>query len=444
MENNMLSTKSGESDQYKRVTFQNTSISRGAFNNGLSMNVSHRNRNQTLEPRSVCIEPEFSEPVEEFTSCDYKDSSTMFQSHLFSKNFYGNQNSKRNLRSQPYNIPQKSLITRNSYKTDTIDNKDIYKNQSIMYSHNLNIHKIPEMHEHITFFSPQQYSASQHCGPRNPQILKIHNVPSFSNYQNVQFPLYLHNQGNEEIEDGILFPHTAHSQTTNCISKDCSLMVKQQAKINAAATQSTPNNLTNHNFQYEAPHTVNQSIQYFSGHNTEVNRQNEALKKYEPHSNKISVADKKKTEDVTEAKNTNTKKSSWLSQVNVKPRLQHFIGSVGQVIRWHQMTKKLDIHAFYETTGTFETVRNGKYFSQRILFIRGEAAYSPPVLQAVFYAIDRELPKFQRGQLITCVGRMIGGNKLHIFDAWETTKESQNGIKRASSLCQRILQEGTM
>lgn len=51
--------------------------------------------------------------------------------------------------------------------------------------------------------------------------------------------------------------------------------------------------------------------------------------------------------------------------------------------------------------GTFEFMRNGKYFSQRILFIRGGAAYCHTVLQAVFYAIDRELPKFQRGQLIT-------------------------------------------
>lgn len=40
-----------------------------------------------------------------------------------------------------------------------------------------------------------------------------------------------------------------------------------------------------------------------------------------------------------------------------------------------------------------------------------------------------------------CVGRMVGSNKLQIFNIWPSASEDLIGLQRTSFLCQRNVQE---
>ncbi|PSN47660.1 hypothetical protein C0J52_23654 [Blattella germanica] len=62
-----------------------------------------------------------------------------------------------------------------------------------------------------------------------------------------------------------------------------------------------------------------------------------------------------------------------------------------------------------------------------------------PVLQCIFYDIDRPLPLFQKGQLVRCVGKLERKNKLRAFSVRTATAAEKSGLQRVSFICQRTV-----
>uniref|UniRef100_A0A1B6D8T8 Uncharacterized protein n=1 Tax=Clastoptera arizonana TaxID=38151 RepID=A0A1B6D8T8_9HEMI len=127
-----------------------------------------------------------------------------------------------------------------------------------------------------------------------------------------------------------------------------------------------------------------------------------------------------------------------------KVEKRFYIGSIGQVIHWHQLAKEANIFAFYQVSATIVSVKNGKSLCTHNLLLKDENGSDSSTLQAVFYSIDRNLPDVQPGQFTTFVGRMVGARKFQVFDMWPTTLKEQAGIRRISFLCQRTLQEASL
>ncbi|XP_046679924.1 histone acetyltransferase KAT6A-like [Homalodisca vitripennis] len=142
---------------------------------------------------------------------------------------------------------------------------------------------------------------------------------------------------------------------------------------------------------------------------------------------------------------TATKSSSGSKKTPSKPKIssvsrkRFFIGSIDQVVRWHKMAKEAQLHTIYEITAVLDSVSLSPTGLYRMI-LRSEQRNGTLPLQAIFYPIDRELPKINVGELITCVGQMVGSNKLQVYNMWQVT-ESLAGLKRVSFICQRTLHE---
>uniref|UniRef100_A0A1B6EHJ3 Uncharacterized protein n=1 Tax=Cuerna arida TaxID=1464854 RepID=A0A1B6EHJ3_9HEMI len=134
-----------------------------------------------------------------------------------------------------------------------------------------------------------------------------------------------------------------------------------------------------------------------------------------------------------------SKKTPSKPKISSVSRKRFFIGSIDQVVRWHKMAKEAQLYTIYEITAVLDSVSLSPSGLYRMI-LRSEQRNGTLPLQAIFYPIDRELPKINVGELITCVGQMVGSNKLQIFNMWPVT-ESLAGLKRISFICQRTLHE---
>jgi hypothetical protein len=68
------------------------------------------------------------------------------------------------------------------------------------------------------------------------------------------------------------------------------------------------------------------------------------------------------------------------------------------------------------------------------LLLRDEAG---PVLQVLFYEIDRPMPKLQPGQLVRVVGRMISRARLQAFSVRPASEVERCSMQRSSFVCHR-------
>uniref|UniRef100_A0A1B6MDJ8 Uncharacterized protein n=1 Tax=Graphocephala atropunctata TaxID=36148 RepID=A0A1B6MDJ8_9HEMI len=137
--------------------------------------------------------------------------------------------------------------------------------------------------------------------------------------------------------------------------------------------------------------------------------------------------------------NIGTKKTQYKPKISSVSRKRFFVGSIDQVVRWHKMAKEAQLYTIYEVAAVLESVSLSSSGVYKMILCSEQKKGTLP-LQAVFYPIDRELPTAKIGELVTCVGRMVGTNKMQVFNMWPVS-DSLAGLKRVSFLCQRTLQE---
>uniref|UniRef100_A0A1B0ETQ1 Uncharacterized protein n=2 Tax=Lutzomyia longipalpis TaxID=7200 RepID=A0A1B0ETQ1_LUTLO len=102
-----------------------------------------------------------------------------------------------------------------------------------------------------------------------------------------------------------------------------------------------------------------------------------------------------------------TKKNSMNSVDTPKlpPRssMKLMTGNLAQIMEIEKGRDPFADNYLYETYANLQKIKDGTYSCEKILLLRNERG---PLLNALFYEIDRPLPdNIQEGQLVRCIGR---------------------------------------
>ncbi|KAF5306947.1 hypothetical protein FQA39_LY00177 [Lamprigera yunnana] len=103
-----------------------------------------------------------------------------------------------------------------------------------------------------------------------------------------------------------------------------------------------------------------------------------------------------------------------------------FTGTAEKIVKWHKIHK--DYFCFYEVMSSFVSIQEGTIRQQTIFILRDKKG---PILQVVHYANDHiYLPNFCVGQMLRCVGHMVGPNIMHGVSIREAKMEEIASLQR--------------
>ncbi|XP_065219152.1 uncharacterized protein LOC135844746 [Planococcus citri] len=126
------------------------------------------------------------------------------------------------------------------------------------------------------------------------------------------------------------------------------------------------------------------------------------------------------------------------SQQIIDRKMIHLVGCVEHVMKWDQTLKNASVSVIYNVLGSFVNTINGCWPMEKCIFIKGN---NGTVLECSFFEIDRPCPVFTRGQFVSCIGQMIGIQKLKLYDIQILEESQRSETQRAIFLSQRMTQE---
>ncbi|KAJ9598506.1 hypothetical protein L9F63_010826 [Diploptera punctata] len=150
--------------------------------------------------------------------------------------------------------------------------------------------------------------------------------------------------------------------------------------------------------------------------------------KYKSVTSKANVT----TEDKTNA-HTIENAQSLLKQREDKP-LRIFTGTIDKILKWQNVPDSIDV--LMEVIAPFVAFGTSDRRTSKMILLRDRGT---PVLQCIFYEVDRKLPSFNKGELIRCVGKMLAKNKMWTFSIRAASPVEKAGIQRISFVSQRSL-----
>ncbi|XP_049857558.1 spermatogenesis-associated protein 22 isoform X2 [Schistocerca gregaria] len=111
-------------------------------------------------------------------------------------------------------------------------------------------------------------------------------------------------------------------------------------------------------------------------------------------------------------------------------------GTVDKIVKWEKILSFANL--LFEVFGSLVSVQPGMKYPQKVLMLREPTG---PILQCIFYEIDRRLPSLQTGDYIRCVGWFIGKTKMQIVSVREVTPAERSSIQRLGFISQRAAQD---
>ncbi|XP_058171961.1 uncharacterized protein LOC131286967 [Anopheles ziemanni] len=117
--------------------------------------------------------------------------------------------------------------------------------------------------------------------------------------------------------------------------------------------------------------------------------------------------------------------------LDAKATLRIVSGTIDQILKIIREQPKYPL--LLETVANVLVVKSGTRAKERVILLRGHNA--GPVLQAVYYEIDADLPPLGAGDLVRCVGRIQPvGNRLQILKITRTTEQHDRAIARLQTV----------
>ncbi|KAF5277174.1 hypothetical protein FQR65_LT03880 [Abscondita terminalis] len=106
--------------------------------------------------------------------------------------------------------------------------------------------------------------------------------------------------------------------------------------------------------------------------------------------------------------------------------LRIFTGTAEKIIKWHKIKK--DYFCYFEIIGAIVALEEGSVSNQKIMLLRDKKG---PILQVIHYAHDYiNIENFFVGQMLRCVGRMVGPNIMHGLSIREAKDDEVMALQR--------------
>ncbi|KFB51156.1 hypothetical protein ZHAS_00019414 [Anopheles sinensis] len=117
--------------------------------------------------------------------------------------------------------------------------------------------------------------------------------------------------------------------------------------------------------------------------------------------------------------------------LDAKATLRIVSGTIDHILKIIREQPKYPL--LLETVANVLSVKAGTRAKEKVVLLRHHNA--GPVLQAVYYEIDADLPPFGAGDLVRCVGRIQPvGNRLQILKITRTTEQHDRAIARLQTV----------
>ncbi|GJQ72299.1 hypothetical protein Trydic_g3388 [Trypoxylus dichotomus] len=111
-----------------------------------------------------------------------------------------------------------------------------------------------------------------------------------------------------------------------------------------------------------------------------------------------------------------------------------FTGTAERVIKWNKVYKNF---CYYEVISSIISIQEGSIRLQKIMLLKDRRG---PILQVVHYASDRiNIEDFHVGQMLRCVGRMVGPNTLHAVNIRTATLDEIANLPRLCYICDHAI-----
>ncbi|KAK9729614.1 hypothetical protein QE152_g15848 [Popillia japonica] len=134
------------------------------------------------------------------------------------------------------------------------------------------------------------------------------------------------------------------------------------------------------------------------------------------------------TKSVLENKKENTMNKNI--QKNDCSDYRIFTGTAERIIKWN---KAYDKFCYYEVISSIISIQVGSIRLQKVMLLRDKKG---PILQVVHYVNDHiNIDDFHVGQMLRCVGRMVGPNTLHAVSIRAATSDELANLPRLCYIC---------
>ncbi|KAI4456642.1 gamma glutamyl transpeptidase [Holotrichia oblita] len=117
-------------------------------------------------------------------------------------------------------------------------------------------------------------------------------------------------------------------------------------------------------------------------------------------------------------------------QTNDRSEYRIFTGTAERIIKWN---KAYDNFCYYEVISSVISIKEGSIRLQKVMLLRDKKG---PILQVVHYVNDHiNIDDFHVGQMLRCVGRMVGPNTLHAVSIRAATSDELANLARLCYIC---------
>ncbi|KAK4874271.1 hypothetical protein RN001_013631 [Aquatica leii] len=112
-----------------------------------------------------------------------------------------------------------------------------------------------------------------------------------------------------------------------------------------------------------------------------------------------------------------------------------FTGTAEKIIKWHKIYKEYS--CYYEIIGAVIAIEEGSIRLQKVMLIRDKKG---PILQIVHYVNDHiNIENFFVGQMLRCIGRMVGPNMMHGMSIREAKPDEISALQRMCYICDHAI-----
>ncbi|ETN58056.1 hypothetical protein AND_010371 [Anopheles darlingi] len=116
-----------------------------------------------------------------------------------------------------------------------------------------------------------------------------------------------------------------------------------------------------------------------------------------------------------------------------KAALRIVSGTIQHILKLIREQQKLPTMLLFETVANVLSMKTGQKPGERVILLRNHEA--GPILQAIYYEIDRQLTPLNRGDLVRCVGRLQPfGNRFQILKITRTSDQYERAIVRLQTV----------
>ncbi|KAI4456640.1 gamma glutamyl transpeptidase [Holotrichia oblita] len=124
------------------------------------------------------------------------------------------------------------------------------------------------------------------------------------------------------------------------------------------------------------------------------------------------------------------KRSIESKLTNDRSEYRIFTGTAERIIKWN---KAYDNFCYYEVISSVISIKEGSIRLQKVMLLRDKKG---PILQVVHYVNDHiNIDDFHVGQMLRCVGRMVGPNTLHAVSIRAATSDELANLARLCYIC---------